>query len=123
MFKPATLSQRYCSRSCSSSARYADQPKRANRWGPTAPLGSDHAKLRAEMLTAALGLPCVLGCGTVITRANAQLDHRVPRALGGQTSRQNCRIICAPCNHARGSSLGGQVAKARRRALTERKRS
>lgn len=34
--------------------------------------------------------------------ALATLDHRTPRSLGGDNSRENLTTACAACNHAKG---------------------
>jgi 5-methylcytosine-specific restriction endonuclease McrA len=66
------------------------------------------------LLPAALGTPCPL-CGATLTNANAQLDHIVPRALGGTSTPDNGRIVCRSCNLRRGAQLGGRLVHQRRR--------
>lgn len=42
-------------------------------------------------------------CGS---RFDIQYDHVIPVALGGATTVENLQILCAPCNQAKGASLG-----------------
>jgi 5-methylcytosine-specific restriction endonuclease McrA len=42
-------------------------------------------------------------CGS---RFDLQYDHVIPVALGGASTLQNLQILCAPCNQAKGDSLG-----------------
>jgi 5-methylcytosine-specific restriction endonuclease McrA len=35
-----------------------------------------------------------------------QYDHVIPLALGGANTVQNLQILCAPCNQAKGATLG-----------------
>ncbi len=58
-----------------------------------------------EMMRAAEGKPCPYcshvmktGLGRKPTR-----DHMHPRSKGGTLARGNCVIVCAPCNHKKGS--------------------
>jgi 5-methylcytosine-specific restriction endonuclease McrA len=47
-------------------------------------------------------------------------DHRVPRALGGKTTKANLDLLCPACNDAKTFGEGGdihQIAKAKRTAL------
>lgn len=105
----------FCSRSCAGKHQWNGHTRTTHNWGKRPSLGNDHQKLRKAMLPEAIGKRCpIRGCTTVITTANADLDHIVARADGGKTTRDNCRIICRPCNRKRGSSLGGFNAKARR---------
>ena len=108
--RPRT-SQTFCSKSCATRSRYLGQPKAVHRWGKRPPLDSAHRKLRAQLLPSALGAPCPL-CGATLTKANAQLDHIVPRAQGGTSTRG--RIVCKSCNLRRGAQLGGRVVHHRR---------
>ena len=61
----------------------------------------------AEEPTCHWGFP---GC----TERSTEADHLTPKALGGSDDPSNLVGSCASCNHKRGSSLGGQVTKARR---------
>jgi 5-methylcytosine-specific restriction endonuclease McrA len=101
--------RRFCSRRCAGLWQHRDKPRRIHRWDTRPDVGSEHRKLRKQLLPAAIGQPCPLGCGRIMDRT-AQLDHIVPRAHGGATTRDNVRIICAPCNARRGQRLGGQQA-------------
>ncbi|NUM89652.1 MAG: HNH endonuclease, partial [Bdellovibrionales bacterium] len=37
-------------------------------------------------------------CENCHSRYALQIDHRVPRALGGPTTSQNLRLLCRSCN-------------------------
>jgi 5-methylcytosine-specific restriction endonuclease McrA len=111
-FRPPRPETRFCSKSCATAHRHPG-PKRVRRWGPRPAVDPAHPRLRALLLPDALGWPCVMGCGRVISESNAQLDHIIPRSQGGPTVRANVRIICADCNQRRGSQLGGRRAHKR----------
>jgi 5-methylcytosine-specific restriction endonuclease McrA len=42
-------------------------------------------------------------CGS---RFDLQYDHVIPVALGGASTAENLQILCAPCNRAKGATLG-----------------
>jgi hypothetical protein len=42
-------------------------------------------------------------CGS---RFEIQYDHVIPLALGGASTAENLQILCAPCNRAKGATLG-----------------
>lgn len=99
--------QRFCSKHCASMHQYRDQPRREHSWGGhRPPVDAAHRRLRRELLPHAIGQPCP-ECGTPMDET-AQLDHIVPRALGGQSTRDNVRMLCRGCNHRLGSELGNQ---------------
>jgi 5-methylcytosine-specific restriction endonuclease McrA len=50
----------------------------------------------------------------------SQLDHIAARSLGGRTSRDNCRMVCADCNQRRGAQLGGRMRHKRPAAVQSR---
>jgi len=114
-FIPRTASHRFCSKTCAGRYQWRGHTPRVHRWGKRPPLDNAHRKLRKQMLPTAIGQPCPLGCGRIMD-TTAQLDHIVPRAQGGRTTRSNCRIICAPCNHNRGAVEGGKAAQAAARS-------
>jgi 5-methylcytosine-specific restriction endonuclease McrA len=113
-FTPTKRVQRFCCKSHAGLYQWRDQPRRRHNWATSKrpPVDAEHRRLRAALLPLALGKPCPL-CGTTITTANAELDHIVARALGGQSVPSNVRITCKRCNGKRGSRLG--AAQARRR--------
>jgi 5-methylcytosine-specific restriction endonuclease McrA len=111
-FTPRARTSRFCSKQCAGKWQWRDQPRRVHMWGKHPPVDAAHRRLRAALLPLAIGTPCPL-CTRIMDKT-AELDHIIARALGGQTSRANCRIICAPCNRKRGSRLGGIQARKRR---------
>lgn len=68
----------------------------------------EHAQVRARLLRDAVGHPCP-SCGDLIVAERADLDHALPRALGG--SGPGDRILCARCNRARGGRLGARLRR------------
>jgi hypothetical protein len=42
-------------------------------------------------------------CGSAF---DIQYDHVIPLALGGANTAENLQILCAPCNQAKGATLG-----------------
>lgn len=44
-------------------------------------------------------------CGRRPTSAELSIDHVVPRALGGETSWENCVLACVHCNRRKGAKL------------------
>ena len=40
-------------------------------------------------------------CEIKLTEAEATYDHKVPRAAGGQTSRENGKVACGDCNQTK----------------------
>ncbi len=116
-FTATTTARRFCSRRCAGLWQHRDRPRRVHTWAKRPDVGAEHRKLRRQLLPAALGKPCPLGCGRIMDRT-AELDHAIPRAAGGPTTRDNCRIICKPCNRRRGSQLGARRARAARHNKT-----
>ena len=78
-------------------------------------LGSDHRKTKARLMPAALGQPCPIQgprCDRIMTDPRRmQLDHSVPRILGGT---RGDRIVCMPCNTGLGAALGNRLRAGRR---------
>lgn len=70
---------------------------------------AEHDKRRKAALPAAIGTPCPR-CGAILTKqqgrryrpTDAEYDHSLPRALGGQRAD---RFLCARCNRALGAIL------------------
>ena len=77
-------------------------------------LGAAHIRRRKALLPAAIGTPCPgpadgirsRKCTGIIINGYADLDHTVPRALGGTAGD---RIICSSCNRAAGARLGNKL--------------
>lgn len=87
-------------------------------------LGHEHRKIRALLLSAAIGHPCPIQgprCDRIMRDPKRmQLDHSVPRILGGT---RGDRIVCMPCNAGLGAALGNRLrARSRRvaRPITTR---
>jgi len=38
-------------------------------------------------------------CGQKFSKGDLSMDHLVPLARGGRTSKSNCVVSCKPCNH------------------------
>lgn len=113
-----TLTQRFCSKRCAGLHQHRDTPRSPRPWGKRAPMPDGHRELRARMIPSAIGSMCPARvspkCTGIMTNPRLmQLDHVVARALGGPTTRDNCRIICGPCNHWLGAKLGGLVTSER----------
>lgn len=47
--------------------------------------------------------PC--GCGKMLTKEEATIDHVHPWILGGRTTDENAQILCRECNSAKGSRI------------------
>lgn len=77
-------------------------------------LGYEHQRRAAAMKRAALGMPCP-GCGRAMLDVRLMdLDHSVPRALGGTVGD---RVLCRRCNRAAGARLGNRLRSRRRSAV------
>lgn len=72
-----------------------------------------HRKRRAQLLPMSIGTMCPLrispNCtGLMTDPSRMDLDHSVPRALGGSVGD---RMVCSPCNRSRGASLGNRLRR------------
>lgn len=87
-------------------------------------LGWKHQTERRRLLPGAYGQPCPFWgtdplCVGVMLRGQAlDLDHAVPRALGGDKGPR--RIAHAACNRRAGARLGRRLARARAVATRSR---
>lgn len=71
----------------------------------------EHRVERRRLLPAAFGQPCPM-CNRVMHRVQRlDLDHLIPRALGGANGPR--RIVHASCNRRAGAELGRRLARAR----------
>ena len=70
-----------------------------------------------ERLIMEVGLKCQ-GCGWIPHHEEyLEVDHRVPKSLGGRDSLNNRVLLCSPCNSAKGNRLS--LAELRERRLEE----
>jgi hypothetical protein len=78
--------------------------------------GGDHQARRKALLPLALGTMCPIAgprCDGLMTNPNRMdLDHSVPRALGGTVGD---RIACSPCNRGLGAALGNKLRGMKRK--------
>lgn len=82
-------------------------------------LGGAHQAERRRLLPSAYGTPCPL-CGDLMLRGQRlDLDHAVPRVLGGPDAGPR-RIAHARCNRSAGSRLRHRLDRARRAATLSR---
>ena len=73
-------------------------------------------ELRARLIVAD-GLKCQ-GCGWVPPHEEyMEVDHRVPKSVGGRDDLRNRVLLCSPCNGAKGKKL--TLAELRERRLEE----
>jgi hypothetical protein len=74
-------------------------------------LGADHQRRRKALLPHAYGRPCPM-CGHPMLEGQAlDLDHTLPRALGGTVGD---RIVHSRCNRRAGQALGRRRRRTRR---------
>jgi len=65
-------------------------------------LGAEHQRIRKALLPYAYGKQCAM-CGLLMSKDQAlDLDHSLPRALGGT---HGDRIVHASCNRSAGARL------------------
>jgi hypothetical protein len=73
-------------------------------------LGQQHQLQRKRLLRAALNTWCPLrlpGCdGLMVNPSRMDLDHTIPRVLGGTIGD---RMVCRHCNRSAGATLGNQL--------------
>ena len=63
--------------------------------------------LMMDAVEAIIGGNCYY-CDTKLTIKNISADHKQPASLGGDNSIQNTRLICNPCNRAKGELTEAQ---------------
>lgn len=82
-------------------------------------LGYAHQVERRRLLPHAYGWPCPM-CGRLMLRGqDLDLDHVVPRMVGGPDSGPR-RIVHASCNRKAGANLRWRVERARVNAARSR---
>lgn len=70
-------------------------------------LGYKHQRLRERLLPHAWGTPCPL-CGKLMLKGqDLDLDHEIPRALGGKAGQG--RMTHRHCNRSAGARLGNAL--------------
>lgn len=78
-------------------------------------LGSEHMKLRRELLPLAYGKPCRY-CGFAMAEGQLlELDHVWPRVLAGPNNAGPRMIVHRSCNRRAGAILGNKLRAALRR--------
>jgi 5-methylcytosine-specific restriction endonuclease McrA len=63
-----------------------------------------------ELVSASLGDGCPY-CGTTLSPASFQLDHKDPVSRGGYHSIKNLAVCCRPCNEAKGVLSGEEFSE------------
>lgn len=84
-------------------------------------LGSVHRRERERLLPSAYYRPCPLCGQTMLPDQQLDLDHGLPRALGGRTGDGTGRIVHGACNRTAGARLARQL-RARRMRPARRSR-
>lgn len=64
-------------------------------------------KTRAEAFMRCGGL-CE-GCGARLKTGEGEYDHRIPDALGGEPTLDNCQVLCVPCHRGAGAKTAQDV--------------
>jgi 5-methylcytosine-specific restriction endonuclease McrA len=120
---PHDRQPRFCTTTCSAAAQRkpATAVRPAHRFASAKPklnstqrgLGTDHQRRRKALLPAAIGKRCPF-CGLpMLIGQKLELDHSIPRALGG---RHGDRMAHAVCNRRAGARLGQAIAARNRKA-------
>ena len=61
---------------------------------------------------------CCEECGAKLKVGEGEYDHRIPCAMGGEATLDNCQVLCRVCHRAPGAKTAQDVAnisKAKRR--------
>ena len=64
-----------------------------------------HKQFVRSQLINKYGSKCV-ECGEELNGSEITLDHIKPISKGGETSFENCQIMCQPCNNKKGNNYG-----------------
>jgi hypothetical protein len=59
-------------------------------------------------------------CGAKLKVGEGEYDHIIALALGGESSLENCQILCVPCHRGKGAKTAkdvADIARAKRREL------
>lgn len=90
----------------------ATNPYKPSRTTRERGLGGDHQRLRNQILPYAYGTACPM-CGEVMSADQSlDLDHVVPRAVGGDGP---VRIVHTSCNRSEGAKFGNRLRAVRSR--------
>ena len=49
------------------------------------------------------------GCGARLKTGEAEYDHTIPCALGGDNSLSNCQVLCIPCHRGENGKTANDI--------------
>lgn len=61
-------------------------------------------------------------CGARLKHGEAEFDHRIPCALGGEATLENAQVLCRPCHRDPGAKTADDqrtISKAKRNYLKD----
>jgi 5-methylcytosine-specific restriction protein A len=61
------------------------------------------------------------GCGAVLKVREGEYDHVIPLALGGESTLENCQVLCRPCHRDPGAKTAEDVKRIARAKRTAAK--
>jgi len=64
-------------------------------------------KIRAQAFLRCKGF-CE-GCNAHLKVGEGEYDHRIPDALGGEATLDNCQVLCVPCHRGVGAKTAQDV--------------
>lgn len=105
MQNPAIAAERRAKHNARMRQRRREDPEFAKR---SSQQSAAHAKKRRGQLRLLVALViesegrCAL-CGNKLRADDVQVDHIIPVAAGGTTTRENLRAVCSVCNKRRNS--------------------
>ena len=71
---------------------------------PACPMSS--LKGKRYSLYYRMGQHYCAGCSKWFDFSDMTVDHRIPKSKGGASALDNLQLMCAPCNHRKGDSVG-----------------